>query len=151
MITAGQIKKLREQTDVSVMACKKALEEAGGDIEKALSILHQEGAKIAEEKAERKVGAGVIDAYLHSDRQTGVLVEVMSETDFVARNEEFRNFAHNIAMQVAALQPADVKELLSQPYIKNPEITVNDYLQETIQKFGENIKISRFTICSLRL
>jgi len=149
MITAKQIKKLRELTEVSVMACKKALEQAEGDIEKAISILRKRGAEIAKKKAERTTGAGVIEAYVHNN-QLGVLVEVRSETDFVARNEEFRTFAHNIAMHIAASNPTDVKELLGQAYIKDPEITIEDYLKQMIQKFGENIKIIRFFRCSLK-
>lgn len=144
MITAEQIKKLRAQTGVSVMTCKKALEEAGGDTEKAILILRQEGAKIAKKKAERALKAGLIESYIHANRQIGVLVEVRSETDFVAKNEEFRSSSHDIAMHIAASDPVDVSELLQQPYIKNPEITVGDYLKEMIQKFGENIEISRF-------
>jgi len=144
-----QIKKLREMTGVSVMACKKALEEAEGDAEKALTILRTRGAEVAKKKAERETGAGVIEAYVHNN-QIGVLAEVRSETDFVARNEEFRAFAHNIAMHIAAAAPRDVEELLKQEYIKEPEIIVNDYLKQMIQKFGENIKISRFFRCSLK-
>lgn len=150
MTSAQQIKELREKTDVSVMTCKKALEEAGGDMEKAILILRNEGTKIAEKKSSREVVAGIIDSYIHSDRQIGVLVEVRSETDFVARNEKFRNFAHNLAMHIAASNPADIEELLGQAYIKEPEITISEYLKQMIQKFGENIKISRFMICSLK-
>jgi elongation factor Ts len=149
MITAEQIKKLRELTEVSVMACKKALEKAGGDIEKAILILRKQGAEIAKKKTERKVGAGIIESYVHNN-QIGVLIEVRSETDFVARNEEFRTFSHNIAMHIAASNPADIEELLGQAYIKEPEITISDYLKQMIQKFGENIKISRFFRCSLK-
>ncbi len=150
MISIQQIKELRERTDVSVAVCRKALEEANGDMEKALLILKEEGAKVAEKKASREMFAGVIDCYVHADRKIGAMVEVTSETDFVARNEEFRIFTHNIAMHIAASNPANVEELLQQSYIKDPEIIVEDYLKQTIQKFGENIKISRFIIYSLR-
>jgi len=150
MITTEQIKKLRELTEVSVMACKKALEQAGGDIEKAILILRKQGAEIAKKKSEREVKAGVIESYVHNNNQVGVLVEIRSETDFVARNEEFRTFAHNIAMHIAASNPADIEELLGQAYIKEPEITISDYLKQMIQKFGENIKINRFFRCSLK-
>ncbi|MBI4692001.1 MAG: translation elongation factor Ts [Candidatus Terrybacteria bacterium] len=139
-----QIKNLRERTGVSVMACKKALEEAGGDMEKAISILRQEGIKIAEKKSERSLNAGIIESYIHSNKMIGVLLEARSETDFVARNEEFISFSHDIAMHIAASDPKDTAELLQQPYIKNPGVTVGDYLREMIQKFGENIEISRF-------
>lgn len=144
MITSRQIKELREKTGISVMACKKALEEAGGDMEKAISILRQEGIKIAEKKSERSLNAGIIESYIHSNKMIGVLLEARSETDFVARNEEFISFSHDIAMHIAASDPKDTAELLQQPYIKNPGVTVGDYLREMIQKFGENIEISRF-------
>ena len=144
-----QVKKLRELTEVSVMTCKKALEQAGGDIKKALLILRGQGAEIARKKAERLTGAGVVEAYVHNG-QIGVLVEVRSETDFVARNEEFREFSHNIAMHIAALDPENVEKMLEQEYIKDPTMTVGDYLKQMIQKFGENIKISRFFRCSLK-
>jgi len=139
-----QIKKLRTQTGVSVMICKKALEEAGGDMVKALEILRREGVKVAGKKADRALKAGIIDSYIHNNKQIGVLLEARSETDFVARNEEFQSFVHNLAMHIAASDPADVSDLLNQPYIKNPEITVGDYLKEMVQKFGENLEISRF-------
>lgn len=144
MTTAEQIKQLRDKTGVSVMACKTALEEAGGDIEKALNLLAERGLKIAEEKSERATKAGIIESYVHSSRQIGVLLELRSETDFVARNQEFQTLAHDISMHIAASYPTDIAELLSQPYVKNPDITVNDYVKEAIQKFGENIEIARF-------
>lgn len=144
MVTAEQIKKLREKTGVSVMACKKALEGAKGDMEKAVLILRQEGAKIAEKKSERLLKAGIIESYIHSNKMIGVLLEARSETDFVARNEGFISFSHDIAMHIAAANPSGVPELIGQPYVKNPGITVGDYVKETIQKFGENIEISRF-------
>lgn len=144
MITTEQIKELRDKTSVSVMVCKKALEEAQGDMEKALLILKREGLKIAEKKSERSLNAGVIEAYVHATKQVGVLVELRSETDFVARSAEFQSFAHNIAMHVAASAPADVAELARQQYIKNDSITIEDYLRATIQQFGENIEIARF-------
>lgn len=144
-----QIKKLREQTDVSVMQCKKALEEAGGDFDKALELLREEGAKIAEKKSEREMKAGIIDAYIHSNKQIGAMVEVLCETDFVARNKDFQEFVHNIAMHIAAMNPPSKEELLEQAYIKNPGITIADYIKEAVQKFGENINISRFEVFNL--
>ena len=144
-----QIKKLREQTDVSVMQCKKALEEAGGDFDKALELLREEGAKIAEKKSEREMKAGIVDAYIHSNKQIGAMVEVLCETDFVARNKDFQEFVHNIAMHIAAMNPSNKEELLEQAYIKNPNITIADYIKEAVQKFGENINISRFEVFNL--
>ncbi|OHA13372.1 MAG: hypothetical protein A2909_01715 [Candidatus Tagabacteria bacterium RIFCSPLOWO2_01_FULL_39_11] len=142
-----KIKKLREQTGVSVMACRKALADAGGDPAEAVKILQKEGIKIADKKSERKTKAGVIDAYIHSNKKIGALVEIKCETDFVARNKDFQNFVHDIAMHIAAMAPdaaADGQNFFSQPFIKNPGVTIEDYLKETIQKFGENIEISRF-------
>jgi elongation factor Ts len=144
MITPEQIKELRDRTGISVMACKAALEEAGGDIEKALGLLAERGLKIAEEKSERLTKAGIIEAYIHPSRQIGVLLEFRSETDFVAKNQDFQLLAHDIAMHIAASSPRDIPELLNQLYVKNPEIIVATYIKEAIQKFGENIEISRF-------
>ena len=100
-----KIKKLREQTGVSVMACRKALADAGGDPAEAVKILQKEGIKIADKKSERKTKAGVIDAYIHSNKKIGALVEIKCETDFVARNKDFQNFVHDIAMHIAAMAP----------------------------------------------
>jgi elongation factor Ts len=144
MITFEQIKQLRDKTGISVMACKRALEEAGGDIEKALNLLAERGLKIAEEKSERATKAGIIDAYIHPNKQIGVLLELRSETDFVARSADFQILSHGINMHIAASNPKDIPELMSQPYIKNPEISVGDYIREAIQKFGENIEIAHF-------
>lgn len=126
------------------MICKKALEEAGGNMNKALEILRREGVQGAERKADRALKAGIIDSYIHNNKQIGVLLEARSETDFVARNEEFQSFVHNLAMHIAASDPVAIEALLQQPYIKNPQITIGDYLKEMIQKFGENLEISRF-------
>lgn len=188
-VTMEQIKKLRERTGLGVMDCKKALIEANGDEEKAIEILRKKGLATAAKKATRVAKEGFIGSYIHSNGKIGVLVEVNSETDFVARNKEFREFAKNIAMQIAAsspfyVSPEDIPQevlekekeiyreqlkdsgkpehvieriiegklkkyyeevcLLEQPYVKNPEITVRQYLTEQIAKFGENIVIKRF-------
>mgnify|MGYP001576945255 CR=1 FL=1 len=143
-ITAQQIKELRNKTNVSVMMCKRALEESEGDVEKAIEFLRKEGIKIAGEKASRALRAGIIDAYIHNNKQIGVMLELRSESDFVSRNDDFRALAHEISMHIAAFSPSDVSELMEQSYIKNPEITIKDYIQEHIQKFGENIDIVRF-------
>ncbi len=144
MITSEQVKQLRDKTGVSVMACKEALEKSGGDVEKALDFLAERGLKIAEAKSERRTKAGIVEAYIHPSKQIGVLLELRSETDFVAKNQDFQILAHDLSMHIAASCPNDIPELLSQPYVKNPEITVNDFLKEAVQKFGENIEISRF-------
>lgn len=124
--------------------CKKALEESGGDITRALEILKERGAEIAEKKSQRATGSGVVDAYIHPDRKLGVIIEVRTETDFVARNEEFRAFAHDLAMQAAATDAQNVEELLKLPLIKDQSKTVSDYVKETISKFGENVEIAQF-------
>jgi len=145
MITAQQIKELRDKTGVSVSACKKALEETAGDMNKALDVLQRESAKSAEKKADRTLGAGVVEAYVHNNKKTGVLVELKSESDFVSGNEEFRTLAKDIAMHIVASSPLDVNELIDQPYIKNPSITIKELVNQAIQKFGEKIEISKFS------
>jgi len=149
MITSQQIKELRDKTDVSVMACKKALEETGGDMEKALEVLRRESAKVAEKKSDRELGAGIVEAYIHGNRQMGAIVKLKSESDFVSKNEGFATLAKDLAMHIAATNPLNKETFLSQPYIKNPEITVSDYIEEHIQKFGENIEVVEFSRLSL--
>jgi elongation factor Ts len=105
MITTEQIKELRDKTGISVMQCKKALEEAGGDIEKALIILRKKSGEIASKKSDRTFGAGTIASYVHTNGNVGVLVELVCETDFVSGNDEFKALARDIAMQVAATSP----------------------------------------------
>lgn len=143
MVTTEQIKELREKTGISIAECKQALAAAAGDAVKALEALKARGAEIAAKKGNRALAAGAIAAYVHGDA-LGVLVEVQAETDFVAKNAEFRALADDLAMQVAAMDPADIPTLLAQSFIKNPEMTVADLLQNTIQKFGERIEIVRF-------
>ncbi len=141
------------------MACRNALLEAGGDAEKALNILKEKGILKAQKKTERAANQGLVEAYIHTGGRIGALVEVNCETDFVARTGEFKELAHNLAMQVAAIPPqfisyeevsegADIEFetacLLLQPYIKDPTKTVQDLILETIAKVGENIKVSRF-------
>lgn len=125
-------------------ACKKALEEAGGDMEKALTVLQRESAKSAEKKADRALGSGVIEAYVHNNKKVGVIIELKSESDFVSGNEEFRTLAKDIAMHIAASSPSDPNELLGQTYIKNPTFTIKELLNQAVQKFGEKIEVSRF-------
>lgn len=115
MVTTEQIKDLRDKTGVSIMQCKKALEDAGGDMEKALVILKKKGAEIAEKKSDRTLAAGVVQSYIHSSGNIGAMVELWCETDFVAKNEEFKTLARDIAMQVVATKPeflsmADITE-----------------------------------------
>ncbi|MFA6254329.1 MAG: translation elongation factor Ts [Candidatus Paceibacterota bacterium] len=144
MITIEQIKELRDRTGISIAQCKKALEDAGGDINKALDFLKTKGAEIAEKKSTRELRAGVVSAYIHSDNKMGALVQVHVETDFVAKNDDFKALADDLAMHVAAMDPADVAELLTQSFIKDPSLTIDDLVKNHIQKFGERIEIARF-------
>lgn len=143
-ITTEQIKELREATGISVMQCKQALAEAEGDMQKALAILKKTSSAIALKKADRELGAGYIEAYVHGGGRIGAMIELDCETDFVAKNEIFRNLAKEIAMQVAATNPADLTILLEEPFIKNPETTINQLIEEATQKTGERIKIGNF-------
>jgi elongation factor Ts len=137
------IQKLREITGAGVMECKKALDEAGGDFDKACQIIHEKGQMKVEKRANRETGAGLIYSYVHNER-IGVLLDLRAETDFVVRSDPFRELAKEIAMQIAAMAPQNIDELLSQPYIKNESKTVKDLINETIAKVGENIKVNNF-------
>lgn len=128
----------------SITSCKKALEASGGDFERALEILRKEGIEFAKKKSARETHAGVVDVYVHNDRRLGSMIAVKAETDFVARNDEFRSFVHELAMQVAATSPEDLDDLLKQAFIKDQTKTIEDYLKEMIAKFGENIEIVHY-------
>ena len=158
-ISIEMIRELRDQCGAGIMDCRNALLEVEGDIDKALQMLKEKGLLKAEKKAERATPQGLIEAYIHTGGRIGAMVEVNCETDFVARTDEFKELAHSLAMQVAALSPqfivkeevpkgADIEPqsacLLLQPYIKDPGKTVRDIIVETIAKVGENIKVSRF-------
>jgi elongation factor Ts len=188
-ISLELIKQLRERTAAGFSDCKKALEEAGGDIEKAIDILRKKGLAIAAKRAGKEAKEGIVEAYIHANKKIGVLVEINCETDFVARTDEFREFAHNVAMQIAATNPISITReevptevlerekriyeeqlretgkpenvipkilegklekfyrenvLLEQPFIKNPELTIQDLLNELMSKTGEKIVIRRF-------
>lgn len=143
-ISIEQIKELRELTGAGVLECQKALAVAGGDQKKALEILRQKGAEVAEKKKERVTTNGLIECYVHAGGKIASMVELLCETDFVARNEEFKNLAHELAMQVAAMNPKNIKELLKQEYIRDPSKKVGDLVNELIGKIKENIKINRF-------
>lgn len=186
-ITMDQVKALRDRTGISIMQCKKALEEAQGDEEKALVLLRKKGAEIAAKKSDRTFGAGIVQAYIHSNGTIGTMVELVSETDFVAHNTEFKALAYDIAMHISATnpeftrkeeineaakakamevfqeevkgKPADLVEkilggkldayfkdriLLEQTFIKNPELTIQQLIDNAIQKFGEKIEVAKF-------
>ncbi len=189
-VTMDMIKKLREKTAAGFMDCKKALEEAGGDMEKAIDLLRQKGLAVAAKRAGKATKEGVVAAYIHATKKLGAMVEVNCETDFVARTEEFQQFAHDLALHIAATNPicisrddmpeeivnrekeiyiAQAKEsgkpenviekivqgklekffkesvLLEQPFVKNPDLTIQDLLNELMTKTGERIQIKRFT------
>lgn len=144
-IPVDLIKQLREKTQASVADCKKALEKTSGDLEKAKKLLLEKGFEIAAKKKDRETQEGVVDSYVHTNGKIGVLVELLCETDFVARTVEFRNLAHEISLQVASMDPADVSVLLAQDYVKDPSKKVADLISETIAKVGENIVLKRFS------
>ncbi len=149
MITTEQIKDLRDKTGISIMQCRKALEEAGGDSEKALEILRAKSGEIADKKSDRELGAGLVQAYVHASGTMGALVELNCETDFVAKNPEFKTLAYDIAMQIAAAGPETLDDLLAQDFIKDPSMTVAGLIKSFIQKFGEKIAVGKFTRLSV--
>ncbi len=188
-ITAKMVKDLRDKTAAGMMDCKKALTDTGGDMEKAVDLLRQKGLAVAAKRAGRATNQGVVETYIHAGGNLGVMIELGCETDFVAKNDDFRAFARDIAMHIAALNPVAVtrdevspevvsreKEiyvqqaldsgkpeaivekmvtgkiekflseicLLEQQYVKNPDLTVQDLLNDLVGKMGENISIKRF-------
>jgi elongation factor Ts len=158
-ISTESVKELREQSGAGIMACRNALLETEGDMEKALQILKERSLFIAEKKKERTVSQGLIEAYIHAGGRIGAMVEVNCETDFAAQTDEFKELAHNLSMQVAAMAPryislkdipegVDIEEaqadcLLLQPFIKDPNMTIQDIINETISKVRENIRVNR--------
>lgn len=165
-VSLEQIKKLRQATSLGVSDCRRALEDSQGDMARALDILKKKSLAIAAQKSERVAKSGRVASYIHFDNKIGVLVEVNSETDFVARNEEFIKFGSDLALHIAATSPRYIKKedvpaelvkeqidtaafyreacLLEQPFVKDPTFTINDYLNSLIAKLGENIVIRRF-------
>jgi elongation factor Ts len=143
-ITTEDVKKLREATGARIMDCKKALEEANGDFTKALKLVEEKGLARAEKNSDRETKAGFIANYVHMTGMTAALVEVVCETDFVAKNQEFRDLAREMAMQVVAMSPEDVTALLEQEYIKDPSKTIGGMLKSLSGKIGEKMEVSRF-------
>lgn len=143
------IKQLRDKTGVSVMQCKKALEEAEGDLAKAEEVLKKNAAAAAGKKSDRELAAGAIGTYVH-EGTIGSMVLLSCETDFVAKNPEFATLARDLAMQVSAMAPETSEDLLAGPYIKDSAKTVKDLLNEATQKFGERVEISQFARFSAR-
>jgi elongation factor Ts len=158
-ISTEAIKELRSQSGAGVMDCRNALVKAEGEITKALEILKAQSLVKIEKKKDRVAAQGLIEAYVHTGGRISALVELNCETDFVARTPEFKQLAHDIAMQVAAMGPQFVTpeeipadsgmepasaSLLAQPFIKDPSVTIKDLINQSISKTGENIKVSRF-------
>jgi elongation factor Ts len=170
VITASQVKELREKTGAGIMDCKRALEQADGDVAKATDLLKQQGLAKAEKKSGRAASQGLVEPYIHGGGRIGAIVEVNCETDFVARTTDFRDLAHDLAMQVAATSPSyvsveDIPDeawpglereyggreqataavvLLEQPFIRDAKLTIRDLVRDRIAKLGENIVVSRF-------
>ena len=142
MASIEQIKKLRNITGVSIADCKKALEKANGDIEKAKEILKDLGKDFARKRLNRETKAGLVDSYIHSDKKVGVLLKLQCESDFVARSDDFSKLAHELCLQIAA--SVEDKSLLKQAWIKDQKRTVKDLIDEYIAKFGENIIVEKF-------
>ena len=188
-ITSQMVKELRDKTNAGMMDCKKALGETDGDMEKAIDLLRQKGLAVAQKRAGRTTSEGVIQTYIHAGGKLGVMLEVGCETDFVAKTDDFQNFAKDVAMHVAAMSPVAVKRedvpedlvareaeiyknqaiesgkpeeiaekmvsgkldkffsevsLMEQKFVKNPDLTIQDLLNDLIAKMGENISIKRF-------
>lgn len=172
MVTStNQVKELRERTGAGIMDCKRALDETGGDLERAAGVIRQQGLAKADKKSGRVAQQGVIEPYIHGAGRIGAIVEVNCETDFVARTPDFRQLAHDIAMQVAATSPRFVSDeeipdealpelerefgsrkqaleavsLLDQPFIRDGKLSVRDLVRDQIAKLGENIVVRRFS------
>jgi len=158
-ISTEAIQKVRERTSAGILDCKDALLKAEGDTERAVEALKSRGFAIAEKKGERIASEGVIDAYIHHNRKLGALIELNCETDFVAHTDQFRQLAYDLAMQVAATSPQFITAeempaeseldpkvvcLLQQPFIKDPDRTVEEIVADTIARVGENVKVRRF-------
>lgn len=143
-VSLEQLKKLRNETYASIADCRRALEESDGDYNKAIIWLKKHGIEKAERKSDRQTSQGLIESYIHQNGRVGALVEILCETDFVARTSEFKILAHEIAMQVASMNPKDIESLLKQEYIRDASKTVGTLVKETIAKLGENIVVAQF-------
>ena len=142
MIKIDQVKQLREETGVSVSECKKALEEAKGDLKAAKDLLKKWGKDLASKKISRETSQGIIENYIHPNKRIGVLLELDCETDFVAKSKDFKTLAHELCLQIAAVR--DEVPLLEQSWIKDPSKTIKDLVGEYVAKIGENITIKKF-------
>lgn len=143
-VSLEALKKLREETSAGVSDCRKALEEAGGDREEAKKLLLARGLEKASKKEGKVTHEGIIEAYVHAGK-VGVLVDLRSETDFVASTDEFRALAHEIALQIAAMNPKTIEELLESAYIRDPSVSISALIKFSIAKVGENITVAKFS------
>lgn len=148
MATLEDLKQLREETGFGIMDIKRALEEANGDMAKTRELLKERSVMVVEKKAGRATHQGIIETYTHLGR-IGTMVEVNCETDFVARNEDFKAFVHNLVLHIASMAPETVEELLEQPFFNDDKFTVRQMLEQLVGKIGENIQIKRFARFSL--
>jgi elongation factor Ts len=140
------IKELREQTGLSFDKIKHALDDAGGDKDKAIELLKSQAGDAAAKKSERQIKDGAIGAYVHNTGRVGAMVQVGCETDFVARNDDFKSLARDLAMHASAMRPTDVAEMLTQPFVKDPAITVQELINQMIAKLGENIQLASVSV-----
>jgi len=147
-MTTDDIKNLREQTGAGIMDAKRALEEADGDVAKATQIIQVKGLVKAEKRNERATGAGLIVSYIHNDR-IGVLLDIRCETDFVARTDDFRELARNVAMHIAAMNSTNIEALFTEPFIKDQSVSIENLVKGVIAKVGENIRIEKFCYYAL--
>ncbi len=143
-ITATDIKALRDRTGAGMMDCKRALEDAGGDMDKGEELVKARGLAKAEKKSDRETKEGYIASYVHTNNKIASMVEILCETDFVARNPEFQTMAREVAMQVVSMDPKTVDELLAQEYLRNPSITIETLVKQLSGKIGEKFVVSRF-------
>ena len=161
MVTVDDVKRFRDETGAGVMDAKRALDDAAGDFDRARQLLRERGVQAAAKRSGRETRHGTVESYIHGEGRIGVLVEINCETDFVARTEDFRSLARDVALQIAAMNPValtledvadDVPEseragaaLLTQTFVKEPSLTVQQRIEETIAATGENIRVARFT------
>jgi elongation factor Ts len=147
-VKLNDLKKLRSETRAGVSDCRQALEDANGNFEKARKLIMERGLEKAVKKGGRETSQGIIESYVHAGR-VGVLIELRCETDFVARTDDFKTLAHELALQVASMNPKNVKELLASPYIRDTSLTVEALVKQTVAKLGENITVAKFTRIAL--
>src|SRR3989344_2898929 len=140
----NDIKKIRDITGISIEAIHQALLKADGKIEDALDLLKKSGETVSVKKSGRETGEGFVFSYVHSNGKIGVLLKLFCETDFVARNDQFKNLGHELAMHIAAMDPQNSEELLAQSYVRDQDLTVEELIKNYIAKLGENIRIGEF-------